>query len=272
VKKTAAISADPRLETKVNYSTKQASVQDIVENLAQQADLRYNWQKSHDQTDPLCRQWVRDVTIEGETCQQALEQILKPAGLRYQLENGVLVLSRQDKGGRNAPQPPGASQQLTPEQRQGMKRMQSNYGKYAQRHALDVSTHTEAKVMEVENAYQGTLRNFGSPECIEAHQKFIKNYPGFNRTGCALSELAGMSNMSSPETEQYYKECIQRYDDCYWVDGVQVGPFARFNLAYCYKHTGQDDKAQALYKEIRDNYPDSIDHGGQLLVDCINKP
>jgi outer membrane murein-binding lipoprotein Lpp len=164
-----------------------------------------------------------------------------------------------------------APQQLTPEQQQGQKRMQSYRGRFQQRYGLDVRTHTEAKVVEVENAYQVIIRNFGSPECIEAHKKFIKKYPGFNRTGCALSELAGMSEFTSPETEQCYKECIQKYDDCYWGDGVQVGPFARFGLANYYKNTGQNDKAEALYTEIKDDYPDSIDHSGQLLVDCINK-
>ena len=90
--------ADTRLESKVKYASEQASVQDIVQSLAEQAGLRYDWQKSHDQTDPLCRQWVRNVAIEGKTCKEALEQVLKPVGLRYQVEEGMLVLSRQDEG------------------------------------------------------------------------------------------------------------------------------------------------------------------------------
>ncbi|HTY88197.1 MAG TPA: protein kinase [Candidatus Acidoferrum sp.] len=94
----AAGGADVRLESEVKYAAQQASVQDIVQNLAEQVGLEYDWQKSFAQTDPLCRQWVRNVTIEGKTCRQALEQILKPVGLRYQVENGVLVLSRQDEG------------------------------------------------------------------------------------------------------------------------------------------------------------------------------
>jgi type VI protein secretion system component VasK len=185
------------------------------------------------------------------------------------LEAKVAELERRLDETQNAPQQ--QKRQLTPEQQQGLERMRSYRGKFKQRYGLDVSTHTEAKVVEVENAYQVITRNFGSPECIEAHKKFIKKYPGFNRTGCALSELAGMSNWTSPETEQYYKECIQKYDDCYWGDGVQVGPFARFGLANYYKNTEQNNKAEALYTEIKDNYPDSIDHSGQLLVDGINK-
>lgn len=84
-----------RLQIKVKYATKEASVQDIVQDLADQAGLKYGRERSRSQTDPLCRKWVQNVTIDGKTCRQALEQILKPVGLRYQVENGEIVLSRQ---------------------------------------------------------------------------------------------------------------------------------------------------------------------------------
>jgi len=82
------------LKRQVTYSAAQASVQDIVQNLAQQVGLGYGWQKSHDQTDPLCRRWVNNVAIRGESCRAALDHILTPVGLRYQLEKGAIVLSR----------------------------------------------------------------------------------------------------------------------------------------------------------------------------------
>lgn len=88
--------AEPRLEQKVKYATAQASVQDIARELAQQVGLKYDWQKSFDQTDPLCRRWVRNVAIDGKTCHQALEQILGPVGLRCQVENGAVVLYRSE--------------------------------------------------------------------------------------------------------------------------------------------------------------------------------
>ncbi|HXP61499.1 MAG TPA: STN domain-containing protein, partial [Dongiaceae bacterium] len=91
---TAAGLADERLKTTVKYASAQASVQDIVQTLAQQVGLQYDWKTSFAQTDPLCRRWVRNVAIEGKTCHEALEQILKPVGLRYQVENGAIVLSR----------------------------------------------------------------------------------------------------------------------------------------------------------------------------------
>lgn len=100
-------SAEVRLQLKVNYAATEASVQDIVENLAEQAGLKYDREKSRSQTAPLCQNWVRNVAIEDKTCQQALIQILEPVGLRYELEDGTIVLSRlpENQGPSPAPKP-----------------------------------------------------------------------------------------------------------------------------------------------------------------------
>jgi serine/threonine protein kinase len=102
------------LEMKVTYATARASVQDIVQNLAQQVGLGYNWQESFDQTDPVCTQWVRNVAIEGKSCRAALDQILRPVGLRYQLEKGTIVLSRIGPSGENKLQAARAALRRTP--------------------------------------------------------------------------------------------------------------------------------------------------------------
>jgi hypothetical protein len=90
----AAGFADERLNTLVKYASAKASVQDVVQSLAEQAGLKYEWQKSFTQTKPLCNSWVHSVAIEGKTCHEALEQVLKPVGLHYEVENGTMVLSR----------------------------------------------------------------------------------------------------------------------------------------------------------------------------------
>ena len=79
-------------DARITYLARQASVQDIVRSMATQAGLGYNWQKSFDQTNPLCRRWVRDVRIEAVSFESAMHQILRPIGLRYEVENGVVVL------------------------------------------------------------------------------------------------------------------------------------------------------------------------------------
>ena len=86
---------DSHLKTKVKFTSPQASVQDIVQSLAQQAGLGYEWKKSFAQTDPLCRRWVNNVAIQGKPCREALAQILDPVGLRYEIEQGSVVLYRK---------------------------------------------------------------------------------------------------------------------------------------------------------------------------------
>jgi hypothetical protein len=79
-------------DARITYLARQASVQDIVRSMATQAGLGYNWQKSFDQTNPLCRRWVRGVRIEAVSFETAMHRILRPVGLRYEVENGVVVL------------------------------------------------------------------------------------------------------------------------------------------------------------------------------------
>ncbi len=90
--------ADPRLETKVTYANAKVSVQYLVRDLAKQAGLKYDFKRSYAQTDPLCRRWVRDVSIKDKPCREALEEVLKPVGLRYEVENGVVVLYQRNWG------------------------------------------------------------------------------------------------------------------------------------------------------------------------------
>ena len=88
-------------DAKVTYLATQASVQDIAKTMARQAGVGYNWQKSFDQTNPECRRFVNDARIDAVPFATALQQILGPVGLRYQVENGEVVLYRDA----NAPPP-----------------------------------------------------------------------------------------------------------------------------------------------------------------------
>jgi len=81
-------------EIRVTYQSDQASVQFIVMSLAQQAGLGYNWQKSHDQTDPQCRRFVQDVRLDSVPFEAAMHQVLDAVGLWYTVEQGEVVLYR----------------------------------------------------------------------------------------------------------------------------------------------------------------------------------
>jgi hypothetical protein len=95
----------------------------------------------------------------------------------------------------------------------------------------------------------------------------IKKYPDINRTGCAVLYVAQRSEGDA--RANYLKQCIEKFNDCYYGDGVQVGAYARLLLAEDYGRNGEQYKAAAVYKEIQAQYADAIDHGGKLLVDSI---
>ncbi len=71
------------------------------------------------------------------------------------------------------------------------------------------------------------------------------------------------------ERAQYLQDCIDKYNDCFYGDGVQVGAYARFLLAKDYKSQGDTSKAKALFNEIKANYAGATDHNANLLVDIL---
>jgi len=86
---------DERLKKLVSYSTDKASVQNIIQSLAEQAGIGYNWNKSLEQTNPECRNWVQNVRIENKPLHQAMMSILNPQGLTYTIEDDGIVLKRK---------------------------------------------------------------------------------------------------------------------------------------------------------------------------------
>jgi hypothetical protein len=54
-------------------------------------------------------------------------------------------------------------------------------------------------------------------------------------------------------------------------DGVQVGAYARFLLGLELKENGENVKANALFEEIRKDYPYAVDHHGDSLDAQIPK-
>jgi hypothetical protein len=75
-------------------STDKMSLQYAVIELARQAGLGYNWDESYQNTNPVCRQWVRP-SIENEPFDQAMVRLLRPLGLTYEIRNNSVVLKRR---------------------------------------------------------------------------------------------------------------------------------------------------------------------------------
>ena len=135
------------------------------------------------------------------------------------------------------------------------------------RTAQDSGKYTPAQLNNAEQLYQVANQKWGTPEAKESLQTMVQKFPDMNRTGCAVLYLAQMTQ--GDERAQYLQECIDKYNDCFYGDGAQVGAYARFLLAKDYKSQGDTSKAKALFNEIKANYAGAMDHNANLLVDIL---
>jgi len=133
----------------------------------------------------------------------------------------------------------------------------------------DKTTYTKEQLQDIEALYQTANKNWNSPEAKESLKKLIEQYPKANRTGCAVLYLAQMNN--GDEKEKLLKEAIARHSDCVYGNAVQIGAFARLQLADHYLQTGKTQEAENLYSEILKSYPDAVDHNGRLIKEIIKK-
>lgn len=127
-------------------------------------------------------------------------------------------------------------------------------GEIFQRHDLQL----------IEKLYQTANEDWKGENATKAVNMLTKRYARANRTGCATLTLA--QSTDGAEQKNLLEKAIGPFANCYYANGVQVGPYARLYLAMSYKKDGKDEKASKLFEEIRTTYPDAIDHKGQLLT------
>lgn len=141
--------------------------------------------------------------------------------------------------------------------------------KAKERMRKDSQIYSKDELREIESLYQVANKQWRTQEGKDSLQELITKYDKANRTGCALLYLGQMSK--GKEREDYLKQAIENFSDCFYGDGVQVGAYARYYLAHHYKEAGESSQAAALLAEMEQQYPDAIDHKGRLLRDLIEK-
>lgn len=139
--------------------------------------------------------------------------------------------------------------------------------KFEQAMAADQAKYSKDQLREAEQLYQVANQKWGSPEAEVSLKTLIQKYPDINRTGCAVLYVAQKSKGEARAS--YFRECIEKYNDCFYGDGVQVGVYARFLWALDYRSEGDTGKADALIEEIRRKYPLAVDHSGNPLLDGL---
>lgn len=138
-----------------------------------------------------------------------------------------------------------------------------------QRMRRDNQKYSREQLKEAEDLYQVANNNWRSDEAKESLRQMVKKFPDVNRTGCATLYLGQMAQ--GEEKEKLLTEASNKYADCFFGNGVQVGAYSHYLLGLHYRNVGQDDKARQLFDEIRKKYPDAIGHRGELLVPRLPK-
>ncbi|MBS0202660.1 MAG: hypothetical protein JSS49_07145 [Planctomycetes bacterium] len=153
---------------------------------------------------------------------------------------------------------PVMEQQLTAQ------RVRQQQVKARERMSKDTEIYSRAQIREIESLYQVANQKWQTEEGKNSLKELIKKYDKANRTGCATLYLGQMSE--GAEKEEFLNKAIADFSDCWYGDGVQVGAFARYILADYYRGANQSEKADELFKQLNQQYPDAIDHSGKLLA------
>lgn len=122
---------------------------------------------------------------------------------------------------------------------------------------------------EIETTYQSANKDLRAPSARETLRQLVQKYPTSNRAGCAVLYLAQLS--SGSEREEYLKSAIANHGDAWYGDGVQVGAFARAQLASFYASSDRATEAQKLAEQVRTQFPGAVDHRGVPLVDTLRR-
>lgn len=152
-------------------------------------------------------------------------------------------------------------------QQQIQQRRETLRTKFEEKIAIDRKKYKDAELREAETLYQVANKNWKSPEAKKSLEEMIQKYPDINRTGCAVLYLAQSSE--GDEKVKYLQMAIDKFNDCYYGDGVQVGAYARYLLGWHYQNTGNNTKANTLFYELKTQFSNSVDHSGNFLMDKI---
>ena len=134
-----------------------------------------------------------------------------------------------------------------------------------ERMLMDAEIHQRHDLNVIEKLYHAANQDWKAEYAGKAVAILSKKYPLANRTGCAV--LSRAQAVDGDEQLELLEKAISSHNGCFYANGVQVGAYARlYYLAMRHKRDGNDKKAARLFQEIRTDFPNAIDHNGQLLT------
>jgi TolA-binding protein len=141
------------------------------------------------------------------------------------------------------------------------------------RAAEDRRHYSTEQLQEIETLYQvANTKGKRTEEAKASLKQLLEKYDKANRTGCATLYLGQASE--GAERLEYLTRAVEKFSDCYYFNGCQVGGYGRYVLALTLWEKGDKDKARALLAELRTTYKDATDHRGQpmgKIADAVEK-
>jgi hypothetical protein len=173
-----------------------------------------------------------------------------------ELEGRIQILE-----GRIANTEPQAATLAQPQEQQEVVR---NMQLARARMAEDKKRFKAKDIAAAEDMYQKAARNVMNATSTILLKGVVSEYSQLNRAGCAQLYLA--RHAGDAEKETLLLDCIRRFSNCYYGDGIQVGPYAMFSLAQYYRDFGREEESEKLAARIRKECAAANDHEGRLLV------
>lgn len=143
-----------------------------------------------------------------------------------------------------------------------------NKQRASERARRDLNTYSKEQLREIESLYQVANKNWRSEEARQSLAKLLEKYDHANRTGCATLYMGQMSEGQA--REDYLKRAIEKFSDCFYFDGCQVGGYARYILGAEHFVAGRKDAAMKLFDAIRKDYSEAILHSGTPVIEAVD--
>ena len=157
-----------------------------------------------------------------------------------------------------------------PSARAPAEQLEALRAKARQRIDADRAKFGEKICSKIESLYQTAheAHDFATPDVKAALELVMTEWPQSNRAGCACVYLG--QGCHGDEAYRYFNIAMKQHADCWWGDGTQVSAMARYGMILELRKSGNIAEAASLEKELRNLYPDAIDHNGYYLRDRLS--
>jgi beta-lactamase regulating signal transducer with metallopeptidase domain len=120
------------------------------------------------------------------------------------------------------------------------------------------------QLQEIETLYQvANTKGKRTPEAKASLKQLLEKNDTATRTGCATHYLGHASE--GAERLEYLTRAVEKFSDCYYFNGCQVGGYGRYVLALTLWEKGEKEKARKLLEELKTKYKDATDHNGRPM-------